>query len=234
MRTFLIGGGRDSVDAHAAYVAAAGGPVVAYALDTGTADLDAWRATLDALGVPLARLVPVSADRPPDPSDLHGAAGVYVAGGLTPAYRDAMAGATGWLDAARAAGLVYAGFSAGAQIAPARALVGGWRADVRGRTVAVCDADFGEGLDALAVRPGLGLVPFLVDVHAAQWGMLNRLLHALDAAGVPEGWAVDEGTALEVRDGTLTVHGTGAATRARRTADGYAVTVHLAGDTLTP
>jgi cyanophycinase len=224
MWTFLIGGGRDSVAAHQAFVRAAGGPVVAFARDDG------WAETLSALAVPVTRVVVVSPDRPPVPDDLVGAAGVYVAGGLTPGYRDTLVDSgTGWLDAARTAGLVYAGYSAGAAIAPARALVGGWRTRHRGRDVQVCHEDCAEDLDPVTVLPGLGLVPFLVDVHAAQWGTLQRLVYALHAAGADEGWAVDEGTALEVCDGVLTVHGTGAATHVRRTANGAAVIPHLAG-----
>jgi cyanophycinase len=125
-------------------------------------------------------VITVSKTRPPLPTDLDGAAGVYVAGGLTPAYRDALVdNGTDWLAAAGAAGLPYAGFSAGASVAAEHALVGGWRANHGGTEIAVCDQDFGEDLDALTVRPGLGLVPFLVDVHAAQWGTLNRLVHAV-------------------------------------------------------
>ena len=222
MRTFLIGGGRDSVAAHEAFVRAAGGPVVAFALDEG------WAETLAALAVPLTRLVVVSPERPPVPADLDGAAGVYVAGGLTPRYRDTLVDAgTGWLDAARDAGLVYGGYSAGAAIAPVRALVGGWRAGYRGRDVQVCHEDCAENLDPVTVAPGLGLVPFLVEVHAAQWGTLHRLVYALHTAGVDEGWAVDEGTALEVGDGTTTVHGTGAATRVRRVGDRVELTIHV-------
>src|SRR5439155_9376222 len=151
-------------------------------------------------------VVVVVPDRPPVPDDLVGAAGVYVAGGLTPTYRDALVDAgTGWLDAARDAGLVYAGYSAGAAIAPARALVGGWRTGYRGHDVQVCHEDCAEDLDQVTVRSGLGLVPFLVEVHAAQWGTLQRLVYALHADGAGEGWALDEGTALEVYDGTATV-----------------------------
>jgi cyanophycinase len=180
------------------------------------------------------RVVTVSADRPPRTSDLDGAGGVYVAGGLTPAYRDALVGdGTAWLDRAR--DMPYAGFSAGAAVAPSRALVGGWRTRYAGREVAVCAEECGEDLDALTVLPGLGLVPYLVDVHAAQWGTLHRLVYAvLDPANPAEGWAVDENTALEADGGKpVAVHGTGAATRVRRRTSGASasvdITVHLAG-----
>jgi cyanophycinase len=234
VRTFLVGGGFDAVAAHRPFVAAADGPVVAFVLDAGdTTDRDRWIRTLTAAGAPKATVVVVSAARPPRPDDLADASGVYVAGGLTPAYRDVLVGrGTGWLDAAREAGLVYGGFSAGAAIAPARALVGGWRASVGGREIAVCHEDCAEDLDPVTVLPGLGLVPFVVDVHAAQWGTLNRLVHGLAVAGAGEGWAIDEHTALDVDGDVAAVHGEGAATRVRRDDSGVQLTVHVAGDSV--
>lgn len=237
MRAFLIGGGRgdDTAASHRPFVdALAGtGPVVVYLLDDADAEPARWSATLAAAGAARTSVVAVSRQRPPQPTDLDGAAGVYVAGGLTPAYRDALVDpGTGWLAAAGAAGLPYAGFSAGAAVAAEQALVGGWRATHGGTEIAICDADFGEDLDALTVRPGLGLVPFLVDVHAAQWGTLNRVMHAvLTRTGPAEGWAIDEHTTLETTDGVpVAVHGTGAAARVRRaTAETVEITIHVSG-----
>lgn len=236
MRCFLIGGGRgdDAAAAHEPFARAVTGPgpVIVYLLDEPGADPDRWATTLGAAGVAATRVVAMSPARPPRPADVEGAAGVYVAGGLTPGYREVLVDpGTGWLAAARAAGLPYAGFSAGAAVAATRALVGGWRTTVDGRRIAVCDEDFGEDLDPLTVLPGLDLVPFLVDVHAAQWGILNRLLHAvLDPSGPGRGWAIDEHTTLETLDGVpVAVHGAGAATQVRRTGGGAEVTVHVAG-----
>jgi len=232
MRTFLIGGGRPAHAAHEVFVRAAGAAVVAFVLDEG-ADTDAarWSRTLTEAGAVDPRIVVVSPDRPATAVDLEGAAGVYVAGGLTPGYREALVGAgTEWLVAAAEAGLVYGGFSAGAAIAAEQALVGGARVNFRGRTIAVCDEDFAEDLDTLTVRPGLGLVPFMVDVHAAQWGTLYRLVHGLTAHDEAEGWAIDEDTALEVTDAVVTVHGSGAATRVLRQGADISLTVHIAGD----
>jgi cyanophycinase len=232
MRTFLIGGGRPARAAHEVFVRAAAGPVVAFVLDDGPdTDLARWSATLAEAGAVDPRIVVVSPDRPATAADLVGAAGVYVAGGLTPGYREALVGGgTQWLVAAREADLVYGGFSAGAAIAAERALVGGAQVNFRGRTIAVCDEDFAEDLDTLTVRPGLGLVPFMVDVHAAQWGTLYRLVHGLSANDEAEGWAIDEDTALEVADGWLTVHGSGAATRVLRQGTDIRLTIHVAGD----
>jgi cyanophycinase len=240
MHAFLIGGGRDErgvAASHAPFVQAARrhgpAPVVALVLDEGAGtDVERWRGNLAAAGAGEVRTVVVSEDSPPRVADVEGAAGVYVAGGLTPGYQEALvARGTAWLEPLRERGVPFAGFSAGAAIAPRRALVGGWRADVRGARVAICDPDAGEDLEALTVRAGLGLVDFVVDVHASQWGTLGRLLHGVVAAGAPAGLAIDEATTVEVRDGTLTVHGHGAAYRARRRPDGLTVDVLVAGDT---
>jgi cyanophycinase len=100
---------------------------------------------------------------------------------------------------------------------------------VRGREIEVCAEECGEDLDAVTVLPGLGIVPFTVDVHAAQWGTLYRLVHGLAVADAAEGWAIDEHTTLEVDGAKVTVHGRGSATRLR----GSELTVHLPGDTVT-
>ena len=198
---FLIGGGRDD-DAvrasHAGFVRAVGAaPIAAIVLDEG-ADTDPDRWT-DALR-------------------LAGAGGVYVAGGWTPGYADALGDAADWLPP----DVPYAGYSAGAAIAATDAIVGGFRrADGR----PVCAEEAGEDLEALTVRRGLGLVPFAVDVHATQWGTLTRLVHAVDARLVAEGVAIDEGTALVV-DGAGArprVEGLGSAYRVAR--EGARVTV---------
>jgi cyanophycinase len=127
-----------------------------------------------------------------------GAAGVYVAGGLTPLYARLLAGLR------LPGGAVFGGFSAGAAIAPERAILGGWRAGADGAPV--CPEDTGEDLDGVTVSAGLGLVPFAVDIHAAQWGTLGRLIYAVQSGLVAEGWALDEGALLV--DGE--VHGPGA------------------------
>jgi cyanophycinase len=146
---------------------------------------------------------------------------VYVAGGWTPGYREALAAAgSAWLPR----DVPYAGYSAGAAVAATDAIVGGFRRD-DGR--AICAEEAGEDLEALTVRPGLGLVPFAVDVHATQWGTLTRLVHTVDAWLAPEGWAIDEGTALVVGDGAdPRVEGLGSAYRVARAGAGtLAITV---------
>ena len=191
---FLIGGGRDDdaavCAAHAPFLAACdGGPVVCVYEE----DPDRWRANLAGAGE--VRAVPLG-----EPVDLDGAAGLYVAGGLTPAYREALHGLE--------VGIPYCGFSAGAAIAAERALVGGWKIGER----QVCDEDFSEDLEQVEPLPGLGLVPFAVDVHATQWGTVSRALQAVELFG--EVVAIDEHSCVEVRDGEIAaVHGRNVAYR---------------------
>jgi cyanophycinase len=210
---FLIGGGRepDGVAAsHAPFAAVVPGTVLCVVLDVpdDPADVDRWTGGLASAGARDVRPLVVSAARPALPEDLSGATGVYVAGGWTPGYQEALC-SNGFADALRAADLPYAGYSAGAAIAAGSALVGGWRL----AGVQVCDEDAGEDLDELEVRPGLGLVPFAVDVHATQWGTLTRLAHAVAGGLVASGVAVDEHTCVEARGAELRVHGWGSAYR---------------------
>jgi cyanophycinase len=48
-----------------------------------------------------------------------------------------------------------------------------------------------------------------VDVHAAQWGTLPRLIEAVARGGVRRGVAIDENTLLTVDAGTARVSGSG-------------------------
>ncbi|MFI5876243.1 hypothetical protein ACIBAH_28080 [Streptomyces sp. NPDC051445] len=153
--------------------------------------------------VPVPLLVPVGerVDARAVPEDVDG---VIVCGGLTPAYQEAFGGdpsSPGGLPALPSAltrrGIPYAGFSAGAAIAARDAVVGGWLVD----GVAVCPPDTAEDLEEIEVRPGLGLVPFGVDVHAAQWGTLGRLAAVVAAGRLAHGVAIDENTVVEVGGG---------------------------------
>ena len=95
MLTFLPGGGQQASAVHEAFVPAATGPVVVFVLDEG-ADTDPlrWSNTLAAAGARELRTVVVSPSSRPSPADLDGAAGVYVAGGLTPGYHAGPAGSS--------------------------------------------------------------------------------------------------------------------------------------------
>lgn len=154
--------------------------------------------------------------------------GVFVGGGLTPLYEAALCRDSAWLEHVRRAELPVGGFSAGAVVMATSALVGGWRLQVAGRSVAVTNDAASEDLELLDIRAGLGLVDFTVDVHATQWGTLSRLVHAVNANLVPRGWAIDEDTLLHVHDGQVSVRGLGSAYFVQRAPDGVHVAVHVA------
>lgn len=219
--TTLIGGGRD-----AARVApllrpfldrCAGGPVACVVADEGEGiDEDRWRGLLAGADV---RLVVVAEDRPLAVADVDGCTGTFVAGGWTPLYARLVVPA-----AAALASLPYAGFSAGAALAADHAIVGGHRDGV----LALCPPDAGEELEELTIVPGLGRVPFAVDVHAAQWGTLGRAIHAVRTARAPEAWALDEDTAIDLDGPAPRVLGDGAAHHVTPDGAGVMVTARRA------
>ncbi|MGB3330950.1 MAG: Type 1 glutamine amidotransferase-like domain-containing protein [Thermomicrobiales bacterium] len=174
-----------------------------------------FQAALGAAGAPEVGVMHVSPERPLQEADLAGAAGIVIGGGLTPDYQKAIVSSAGKVIAGLVRqGMPYAGFSAGSAIAAESAIVGGWKlpADAAGRALPIGAEDVSEDEEELAVRYGIGLVPFAVDVHASQWGRLARLIHAVRTGAVPEGWAIDEDTALEVSAGeVVAVHGLGSA-----------------------
>ncbi|MEZ5357673.1 MAG: Type 1 glutamine amidotransferase-like domain-containing protein [Candidatus Zixiibacteriota bacterium] len=135
--------------------------------------------------------------------------GIFVCGGLTPAYQEALCKNRDWLEYLKRTNIPYAGFSAGSAIAASDAIVGGWQLTIDGRLVPILDEELAEDLDAVDVRPGLGFVPFSIDVHASQWGTISRLMHAIDQGMVKNGWAIDEDTMLEINGDAITVHGLG-------------------------
>lgn len=97
----------------------------------------------------------------------------------------------------------------------------------------MCPPDTAEDLEELDVRPGLGLVPFGVDNHAAQWGTLGRLAAVVADGRLAHGVAIDENTLLEVGgeggDGRARVAGLGRA-HSVRPAPGGGVLVRSYGD----
>ena len=130
---FLIGGGREPeqvLPTHRPFVAACGsGPIAVLVADEGDGvDEERWREALVDAGAEDVRVIVLSAARPVADADVAGAAGIYVAGGLTPFYAQVLAG---WTPPA---GVPYAGFSAGAAVAAERAVIGGWRAADGGRS----------------------------------------------------------------------------------------------------
>jgi cyanophycinase len=142
--------------------------------------------------------------------------GLFVCGGVTPFYHQAVCADKAWLVELRARNIPYGGTSAGAAVAARQAILGGWRLERKGEARQILFQGAGEGLEALTVKEGLGLVPFSVEVHASQWGTLTRLLHTVDTDLVAEGWALDENTLLEVQADSLAIYGQGHAYHVQR------------------
>lgn len=152
--------------------------------------------------------VPLPDGKPADPGAFAKVDAVVVGGGLTPAYWEALHPAAATIRRLVAEGAPYLGFSAGAMVAPRRALVGGYK--VNG--VEVCGEECSEGLDSVDIREGLGLAGFSVDVHAAQAGTLSRAVGAVAAGLVERTVAIDERTAVVLAalgDGDYDVIGSG-------------------------
>ena len=82
----------------------------------------------------------------------------------------------------------------------------------------MCPEDTAEDLDEVTVVPGLGLLPYSVDVHCAQWGTLPRLIEAVRTeAAAGEGLGIDENTVVSFdADGRFRVGGAGRAWGVRR------------------
>ncbi|WP_455835460.1 Type 1 glutamine amidotransferase-like domain-containing protein [Pseudarthrobacter siccitolerans] len=174
-------------------------------------------------------VVPVllAAGSPADPAVFDHVDGIVVGGGLTPAYLEGLRACTGAIAARAADGAPYLGFSAGAMIAPARGIMGGYRIN----SVEVCGEECSEDLDEVDIRAGLGLVPFAVDVHAAQAGTLSRAVGAVAAGLVDRAVAVDENTAVFLPDGgaaDFEVMGSGNCWDIRRTGEGCSVSIRSA------
>ncbi|PPF20319.1 MULTISPECIES: peptidase S51 [unclassified Rathayibacter] len=160
-----------------------------------------------------------------DPAVFDDVDGIFVGGGLTPAYRDALEACFPRLRDLVSSGVPYAGYSAGAAVAADRALVGGHR--IGG--VAVVPEGAAEELDEVTVLEGIGLIDVTVDVHAAQWGTLGRLVAAVEAGLVDGGVALDESTVLIVGTGALRVGGAGSVWRVSGSDAGVVVATLAAG-----
>ncbi|MRG61742.1 peptidase S51 [Agromyces sp. CFH 90414] len=135
--------------------------------------------------------------------------GIMVGGGSIPAYREALEPHFGEIRRQVAAGTPYLGFSAGASIAAERAVIGG----IRIGGVQVAPDGVSQDLDEVQLAPGIGLIDVAVDVHAAQWGALSRVVAAVEAGLVDGALAIDERTALVVGEGGLAVTGRGSVWR---------------------
>lgn len=144
---------------------------------------------------------------------------LVVGGGPTPAYHSALRPVYPEIRAMAAVGCPYLGFSAGAMIAGDRALVGGHRVD----GVDVCPVGWSEGLDEVSLDEGIGLVPGVVEVHAAQAGTVGRAVAIVLQRGAEVVVALDEDTAVRPRGQQWDVLGTGRAWRVSADDRGRAV-----------
>jgi cyanophycinase len=205
-------------------------PVIAtVVLDEGDGleQFERWRAALDAVASCTPTPVLIELGGRLEVAALGEADGLLVCGGLTPGYADAIvpfaAEICDWLTAADRP---YAGFSAGSAIAPATAVVGGWLDGA----VPICSDDAAEDLEAVAVRSGLGLVPFAVDVHCAQWGTLPRLISAVRSTPGLVGVGIDENTVLTVGADGAEVAGRGQIWLVTRQDGAVLVTPYRAGE----
>ncbi|NNU27122.1 Type 1 glutamine amidotransferase-like domain-containing protein [Isoptericola sediminis] len=131
-----------------------------------------------------------------------------VGGGPTPVYHRALATVAAPMRRRVRSGAPYLGFSAGAMVASGASILGGHRSS----GADVCPVEWSEGLEEVDVRPGLGLVPWAVETHAAQAGTLGRAVDVVGRALASSAVAIDEDTALVVRgmDRPVEVVGSGA------------------------
>lgn len=155
--------------------------------------------------------------------------GIFICGGLTPAYYNALCRDKSWLEYLFENKIPYGGFSAGASIASNKAITGGWRREKNDRIIEITNENASEDLDLLEVRSGLNLVPFTVEVHATQWGTLSRLIHSIDAELADEGWAIDENTMLKISENNISVYGAGSAYRVQRQEKNLTVEIFQSG-----
>ncbi len=170
----------------------------------------------------------VGSGAPLDPSAIDNADGLLVCGGLTPAYAAALEPVAPEIRAwVRNGDRPYAGFSAGSAIASTTAVVGGWLSD----GVPICSGDAGEDLDEITVRAGLGIAPWTVDVHCAQWGTLTRLIETIRTDPALVGAGIDEDTVLIIGADDAEVRGLGSVWLVRSAGKGSAdVTPYRSGE----
>jgi hypothetical protein len=216
----------DEIAAHAEASGTLGGarlPIVLVRDGDGPEKYAEIVAAFELLGKIEPVAVIVLENAPIDPAVFAGADGIAVWGGLTPAYRESLEPAFGELRRLVAGGVPYLGFSAGAAIAAETAIVGGWKIGA----VEIGAEEASEDLEQLTVAAGIGLIDLAVDVHAAQWGSVSRLIAATEAGIVDGGVAIDEHTALIVGDGPLRVAGRGSVWKV--TPDAGSVRVSTAG-----
>ena len=149
---------------------------------------------------------------------------IVVVGGPTPGYHASLRPAYGAIRRLVEDGCSYLGFSAGAMIAPARAIIGGrcWMgADV-------CPEQWSEGLQHVTVVDGIGLFPHPVEVHVGQAGTLGLLVALADSGVSPVLLGIDEDTSVVLEPGAdWSQCGSGAVWEVRAEADPVTVRRHV-------
>lgn len=217
-KLFLHGGGDLLPDALAGFAGVVGERVVALiALRTEADKLPIYRAQLQQRGLTRTIDIIVSAEQPlrRDLIAQDAVGGVFVCDGRAPDLHRALCGDQACVAWLRTSSAAYFGVGAGAQLAPNKAILGGWHARrelLHGKFAApIIAVDASAGLDLLDVRSGLGLFDYSVDVRANRWGTLTRAVQALDLGLIDAAFAIDENTLLQVDDGKLSVHGVGQA-----------------------
>ena len=166
-----------------------------------------------------AEVVPVvpRGDPPVLPADaldaLATCSGLFVCGGDTRVYHrlyvDGPAGDV--IRARHAAGVPYAGMSAGALIACDPCTVWGDRVTTADNAYLVRGADDGCRAE-LEVGVGLGLLRgLLAEPHLSERGGFPRLVAAMERARVPRGLGIDDGICAEVEGGEVVIAGRGRA-----------------------
>lgn len=188
-------------------------------IENGAAKFEQFADILHALGVGDVTPLLVAAGDVLAPGLLADLDGLLVAGGPTPQYLTAVTPIAEEIRTLVSRGVPYLGFSAGAGVAATRALIGGWKHD----DLVIAREDSADGIDQLTVAPGLGLVAFAVDAHAAQWGTLTRVVAAVIRGDVDSGVAIDEDTVCIVDADSTRTAGAGQVWWAARVGDTVAI-----------
>ncbi len=119
-----------------------------------------------------------------------------VCGGPTPVYLEALINSAETIQKQVEEGAPYIGFSAGAMIAAKKAIIGGHLAG----DYSVCPVEWSEELEQTEVVPGLDIVPWTIETHASQAGLLGRAIEVVSQDLAPEVVAIDDDTALVLED----------------------------------
>ncbi|MBN6777737.1 Type 1 glutamine amidotransferase-like domain-containing protein [Pseudoclavibacter alba] len=168
-------------------------------------------------------IVEISEDGAPtreiDLAEVSTATGIVVVGGTVPHFHTVLEPIFHDLRRLVSEGVPYFGSSAGAMLAATQAIVGGWQ--IGG--VQVLRPMWGEGLDEVELRDGIGLIDVTIDSHAVEQGMLTRAIASVEAGLTDAILAIDEHATLVIAEGALEILGTGSVWRVLSGAEGVSV-----------